>query len=78
MPTEEQAKTKWCPFARDYAQVGAGSRPVTVNRTPTGLCESGTMCIATACMAWHWGEPETQKLPRQGYCGLAGRGGWSD
>lgn len=41
--TEEEAKTKWCPFARD---LGRGDSLATSN---------GTMdhsCIGSACMAW--------------------------
>ena len=76
--TEEEAKTKWCPFVRlhggdmSFNRYGAGETP------PMGLC------IGSACMAWRWvvdeiGNPRvfaTQTLGeevRLGSCGLAGK-----
>lgn len=55
--TEDQAKTKWCPFARvflagDYWQStnGADLMAMTAdNMRPL------TRCIASACIAWRWG-----------------------
>lgn len=56
--TEEEAKTKWCPFGRVEGPFVYGNP--TVNR---GEAEkSWTFCIASACMAWRG----------PGYCGLAG------
>jgi hypothetical protein len=74
--TEDEAKTKWCPFGRTQQY----SDPVTVNR---GAREQDwTFCIASACMAWR----ETKMVlmdvntlekvgdaPSEGYCGLAGQ-----
>ena len=83
--TEEEAKTKWCPFARvitvhtaEGMIVGPGNR--------TEICGEdhftkpmGSFCIGSACMAWRWDEnepvpftDETQP-PNGGYCGLAGQ-----
>lgn len=39
--TEEEAKTKWCPFAQE------AERPI---RAVTA--EADTNCIGSACMAW--------------------------
>ena len=66
--TEEGAKTKWCPCARQ-----SQSNDATYNRSS----DSGVNCIASACMAWRWhttfdvitGEPIQDG---KGYCGLAG------
>lgn len=58
--TEDEARTKWCPYAR---------RPSKTNL-------SDRTCIASACMAWRWrlrpiiDAPTV--LPGTGYCGLAG------
>jgi hypothetical protein len=50
--SEEQAKTRWCPWARTVALVGS-----TVNRVPEdGRPDSDCMCIASECMAWRWSE----------------------
>lgn len=68
--TEEDAKTKWCPFSRYLAarKVGemAAHLPAAVNRGHYGAPEVGTMCIGSACMAWR------SHLAGLGYCGLAG------
>lgn len=68
--TEEQAKTKWCPFVRLSGQ------PNTFNRADP---MEHLYCIASACMAWRWAgyrPVPSQNVPNQneahGYCGLAG------
>ena len=75
--TEDEAKTKWCPFAKSrtitYARVG-GSKACTTymlneEDVPT------TTCIASACMAWRRSDGDPGCLERnEGYCGLAGHG----
>jgi hypothetical protein len=86
--TEEEAKTKWCPFTRNGGEAGC-------NRV------ASTECIGSACMAWRWigdrsfidaikkhradtgsslveakeyveSHPELWAT-RNGYCGLAGK-----
>lgn len=59
MHTEEEAKTKWCPFARyatsdedgnaanRWKQSVAAEQPHALNPVP---CR----CIGSACMAWRW------------------------
>jgi hypothetical protein len=75
--TEEQAKTKWCPFSRNFYNQGP------YNRTPWGI-DKASMCIGSECMAWRWvKDPVTnlftygKELPdyegEHGYCGLAGK-----
>lgn len=55
--TEDEAKTKWCPFVR-ASIYEAADNDVSGNRAGP-LRESGG-CIASACMAWRWGEPGFQ------------------
>lgn len=75
--TEEEARTRWCPFAREgYASTGGYNRW-------GGAFGDGLHCFASQCMAWR---AETRRMPDpeksssgwrkeptgRGYCGLAG------
>jgi hypothetical protein len=62
MMTEEEAKTKWCPFMR----------------TPHALGPTANRCIASECMAWRKWTPYYSTIEPyvdegKGYCGLAGK-----
>jgi hypothetical protein len=75
MMTEEDAKTKWCPFVRAVAccdQTWA-NRPLD-GPEDTGLFrDEKTRCIASACMAWRWASnSEEGRKIYGGFCGLAG------
>lgn len=75
--TEEEAKTKWCPFARSFYWAGTevNGQAVSVNRyvsegdegdgkphaIPT-TPHADCLCIGSACMAWRW-EPDTKRGP---------------
>ena len=72
--TEEEAREKWCPFARVMMLAPAPDHNPAVNRR-----DMNCHCIASGCMAWRWGDlprdgnrfqPVT---PRVGYCGLASK-----
>lgn len=60
--TEEDAKAKWCPFARVGGPMDSVARGTSYNRWPSSdgsekamLDESGHIkCIGSACMAWRW------------------------
>jgi hypothetical protein len=52
--TEEEAKKKWCPFARIAAGEGpAFNRLVErVTDSASASIDSPSLCIGSACMAW--------------------------
>src|ERR1700753_3077279 len=55
--TEDEAKTKWCPFARSMISIENRGNPLAVasaNRFPgdTSGSEKGSLCVASGCMAW--------------------------
>jgi hypothetical protein len=64
--TEDEAKTKWCPWAR----LGL-NQDVAVNRLIDAVAggEDGvydnTRCIGSGCMAW-------RMSAGKGWCGMAG------
>lgn len=60
--TEEEARTKWCPFVRIGNYLSGGS----LNRDPTGEIKANMKCIASDCMAWRWINSEI------GFCRLVG------
>lgn len=65
--TEEDAKTKWCPFVRYH--VRAGEHEISGNRAElAGMDTSAVTCIASRCMVWTWWEKTDH-----GYCGLASK-----
>ena len=80
--TEDEAKTKWCPYARLVSGGGAGfnrAAPPDIDAAP--MISVAVCCIASECMAWRW-EPSDGDMARQynnpnadrhGFCGLAGR-----
>jgi hypothetical protein len=72
MTTDDEARTKWCPFAKVGA-VNAG-----VNRILDSDAHNATWqevdraarCVGSYCMAWQWLDENIHYL---GYCGLAGK-----
>lgn len=83
--TEDDAKEKWCPFARVF-DTGSSNRVAADDDGPTAAA-AGSECIASDCMAWRWAispktieqaaksiitSPEGPKEPT-GFCGLAGK-----
>ncbi len=87
--TEDEAKTKWCPFARERFEVhDLGQIAITaLNRLDDEGCEGLSRCIGSECMAWRWRMViETMPMPIGrnahltdadgnwlGHCGLAGK-----
>lgn len=74
MMTEEEAKAKWCPFAR---LVLTSEGFPSGNRFQENSFVGETRCIGSACMAWRKYTAVVQPMgtPKAdyGYCGLAGR-----
>jgi len=77
--TEEEAKTKWCPFVRAVS-VDSGhsaANRIALPKEAVALPVSAR-CIASACMAWRMKPVPTPggegRLSRvEGFCGLAGQ-----
>ncbi len=59
--TEEQAKTKLCQETL---------QPIA---TADRVAHEGQNCVASACMAWRWGQNADRSLTKVGYCGKGGR-----
>lgn len=82
---EEEAKKKWCPFARqmltlDAEQPGRGlvggvplKMPIALGSANRFTNGGGCTCLGSACMAWR---RSSEMAPESGYCGLAGKEGW--
>lgn len=69
--TEEEAKGKWCPFARAMI-----ARAITENKVPRFIAMASanrdegdeasplySPCIASSCMAWRWGYETERRHP---------------
>lgn len=68
--TEEEAKQKWCPFARVIDVIDEGQQSAVgaaVNRFSPH--EPATPCLGSGCMAWRLSGSAAHQY---GYCGLAG------
>ena len=62
MMTEEEAKTKWCPFARYIGDTR--DRTSAHNRVGSGDgFNSECNCIASQCMAWRWAYRDEIHVP---------------
>jgi hypothetical protein len=74
--TEEEAKRKWCPFARTADAEVAG-----YNRTGVlGANLDDVKCLGSDCMAWRWMPRPLETMPSDGskiepwgYCGLVAK-----
>jgi hypothetical protein len=66
--TEEEAKTKWCPFARNLVTLdNAEGNPFFVASANRFSEVKMSPCIASSCMAWR------SVFGDSGYCGMAGK-----
>lgn len=55
--TEEEAKTKWCSFARTTDP----SESAAVNRMAGGRPDPEARCLGSGCMAWRWAAGEAEE-----------------
>jgi len=56
---EQEAKTKWCPYARvrGFATEAAVNRPfkgLPSDHVDADIPDVDCRCIGSACMAWRW------------------------
>lgn len=80
--TEEEAKTKWCPFSRVHQIDNVSSTAINRIADPSGkydaqgnvpACTPGaSLCIGSACMAWRF-EPQMWR-----HTSAAGAGTWDE
>lgn len=58
--TEEEAKTKWCPFSRAPQATADISAPWVggCNADHEGKIWPRHLCRASDCMSWRWSEPK--------------------
>lgn len=61
MITEAQAKDRWCPHAR---ATDMGDTPLSINRRGRSA-DPDCLCLASACMAWRWGEAAADEPQRE-------------
>lgn len=57
--TEDEARKKWCPFARvvECDLEGEVLEPIAVgNRSTVNTAHPKARCMASACMAWRWSD----------------------
>jgi hypothetical protein len=75
--TEDEAKTKWCPFVRTPMKIRDNF--YVANQVTIDGQTDGPKCIGSACMAWRFrqvGEPTdgiNAPYTHHGFCGLAGK-----
>ena len=72
--TEDEAKTKWCPFVRAIKLDDDTTFLRSMNGAVTGSLSEimdtvNDRCIGSQCMAWRYWPHH----PESGCCGLAGK-----
>ena len=73
--TEDEAKTKWCPFVRVTVTPNDATWQgnMLTNRGQIPAANTDTLCIASDCMAWRGEKVMTSRHLINGYCGLGGK-----
>lgn len=68
--TEQEAKTRWCPLAKQGDAFGKESQWVAINRLSDGSPLS--LCIGSECMAWRKAHSDDANGTERGFCGAFG------
>ncbi|MEE9158925.1 MAG: hypothetical protein V3U60_11125 [Gammaproteobacteria bacterium] len=77
--TEDEAKTKWCPFARVvFEDSGMMGNRLYVQSAGVQIWDCGSRCIGSECMAWRRTRHDDSLHNESGksydgFCGLAGK-----
>lgn len=69
--TQDEAKTKWCPHARELFSY---NEEASYNRDAKGI--PSTMCIGSGCMMWQHAEAEMQTMNFNTMGGVPEGDGW--
>lgn len=58
--TEQEAKGKWCPMAKEVTQWDTATKAtfIPANRLAGGLPSYGCLCLASGCAVWVWNTNE--------------------
>jgi hypothetical protein len=68
----DEAKSKWCPFAKVVTVMNGNTLVTTDNRGNTDQSTPiNVYCIADSCMCWRWYQETAPDAG--GYCGLGGQ-----
>ena len=65
--TEDEAKTKWCPFARVAYDGFNGNRFCAEEHNRIALNPASSRCIGSNCMAWRWKIELLKITPKTGH-----------
>jgi hypothetical protein len=76
--TENEAKTKWCPWAGIMMTIVSTRFPLSATKEISKTLSEGNKCMASYCMVWRWiiyptdctGRPVPES---SGYCGMGGK-----
>lgn len=86
--TEDEAKTKWCPYTRVFVSTNKGISSFNKHSDENDRFDKRMCCIASECMMWRTGKmkisefvemrngsiyKESYEAKDIGWCGLAGK-----
>lgn len=72
--TEEEAKEKWCPFARNLSTgISVSFNRYINNKGVLYAPATEAPCIASGCMVWRWTRTPSEASAYEQACRLEGR-----